>query len=122
MVRVYIQLPNDSIDALQAAVDLIGASADEVLEAGVEVVEPRMRANLAGFLCKGSSSDHPIGQLLASLGTSPVKVVGQDRHNIKVGFAEGRRDGVSNAVLANIIEYGKSNQLARPLLAPTRSQ
>ena len=41
--------------------------------------------------------------------------------NIKVGFAEPRSDGDSNAKIANIIEYGKHNQPARPFLKPTKT-
>lgn len=33
--------------------------------------------------------------------------------NIKVGFSEPRRDGGSNAQLANIIEYGKSGSACK---------
>ena len=35
--------------------------------------------------------------------------------NIKVGFSEPRPDGESNAMLASILEYGKSGQPAKPL-------
>lgn len=82
-----------------------------------------MRANLAaaiGRSTKGSSRS--TGQLLAALGTTEVKVNSRGDHNVKVGFAENRRDGRSNALIANVLEHGRSNQPARPFLAPTRSQ
>ena len=42
-------------------------------------------------------------------------------HDIKVGFAEPRSDGGSNAKLANIIEYGKHGQPAKPFLKPAKT-
>ena len=42
-------------------------------------------------------------------------------YNIKIGFAESRKDGSSNAKLANIIEYGKSGQVAKPFMKPAKS-
>jgi len=42
-------------------------------------------------------------------------------YNLRVGFAENRRDGKTNAMLANILEYGKSNQPPRPFLKPAKT-
>ena len=82
-----------------------------------------MRANLTGAI--GHATKQPsrsTGQLLAALGTSSVKVSSRGDHNIKVGFAENRHDGRSKALIANVLEHGRSNQPTRPFLAPTRSQ
>ena len=40
---------------------------------------------------------------------------------MKVGFAEPRSDGRSNAMIANVLEYGKSGQPAKPFLKPART-
>jgi hypothetical protein len=40
---------------------------------------------------------------------------------VKIGFKEPRRNGESNAKIANIIEYGKSGQPPKPFLKPARS-
>jgi HK97 gp10 family phage protein len=40
---------------------------------------------------------------------------------VKVGFREPRSDGRSNAMIANILEHGTSNQPARPFLKPART-
>lgn len=42
-------------------------------------------------------------------------------YNVKVGFAEPRSDGRSNAMIANVLEYGKSGQPAKPFLKPART-
>ena len=53
--------------------------------------------------------------------TSPPLLDRDGNHNIKVGFAEPRSDGGSNAMLANIIEYGKNGQPAKPFLKPAQT-
>lgn len=118
MARVHIQLPNNFIDALQAASTLLDAAAGDVLNAGAGVVEPRLRANLTAAIGQGATPSRSTGQLLAALGTTSVKVNSRGEHNLKIGFAENRRDGRSNALIANVLEHGKSNQPARPFLAP----
>lgn len=123
MARVQIKLPNDFIDALDSANSLIDNSAEQVLKAGANIVEPRMRSNLSAAI--GSSTKQPsrsTGQLAKALGTAPVKVNSRGDYNVKVGFAENRDDGRANALIANVLEHGRSNQPARPFLAPTRSQ
>ena len=123
MARVQIKLPNDFIDALDSASSLIDNSAEQVLKAGANIVEPRMRSNLSAAI--GSSTKQPsrsTGQLAKALGTAPVKVNSRGDYNVKVGFAENRDDGRANALIANVLEHGRSNQPARPFLTPTRSQ
>jgi hypothetical protein len=46
----------------------------------------------------------------------------EGNYNVKVGFAEPRKDGGSNAMLANVIEYGKHGQPPHPFLIPAKSQ
>ena len=123
MARVQIKLPNDFIDALDSASSLIDNCAEQVLKAGANIVEPRMRSNLSAAI--DSSTKQPsrsTGQLAKALGTAPVKVNSRGDYNVKVGFAENRDDGRANALIANVLEHGRSNQPARPFLAPTRSQ
>lgn len=123
MARVQIKLPNDFIDALDSASNILDNSAEQVLKAGANIVEPRMRSNLSTAI--GSSTKQPsrsTGQLAKALGTAPVKVNSRGDYNVKVGFAENRDDGRANALIANVLEHGRSNQPARPFLAPTRSQ
>ncbi|RKX02304.1 HK97 gp10 family phage protein [Corynebacterium diphtheriae] len=123
MARVQIRLPNSYIDALEATSRLLDSTADEVLTAGANVVEPRMRANLASAIGRATTMpSRSTGQLLGALGVTSVKVNSRGDHNVKVGFADNRRDDRSNALIANVLEHGRSNQPARPFLAPTRSQ
>jgi hypothetical protein len=59
---------------------------------------------------------------VGALGVSPAKIDRKGNWDVKIGFAEPRRDGESNAKIANILEYGKSGQPPRPFLKPAKSQ
>ena len=59
---------------------------------------------------------------MRSLGTSKALQDKNGNFNIKVGFAEDRTDGVSNAMLASIIEYGKSGQPPKPFMKAAKTQ
>ena len=106
---------------------LLGSKTDEiaghVLEAGGEVVlakgaqQPSPPLSAAGR----NMTPRSTGELERSLGLTPPLVDRDGNHNIKVGFAEPRSDGGSNAMLANIIEYGKSGQPAKPFLKPAQT-
>ena len=123
MARVDVRLPNAVIDALTQVGNVVDDNAEQVLNAGASVVESRMRANLTAAIGRGTKTpSRSTGQLLGALGTTSVKVNSRGVYNVKVGFAENRRDGRSNALVANVLEHGRSNQAARPFLAPTRSQ
>lgn len=96
--------------------------AEKVLEAGGNVVLAKVRSNLASVVGSGTKYDsRSTGELEKSIGLSPVKQDRDGNHNIKIGFAEPRSDGGSNAKIANIIEYGKSGQPAKPFLKPAKS-
>ena len=93
-----------------------------MLEAGAEVVESKVRSNLASVIGKGTKEpSRSTGQLLSALGTSPALQDKNGDFNVKVGFSEPRSDGESNAKIATILEYGKSGQPARPFLKPAKS-
>jgi len=90
-----------------------------VLKAGGEVVLEKVKTNLNSVIGRGTEyPSRSTGQLAQSLGLSPAKQDKGGNHNVKVGFSEPRRDGGSNAKIANIIEYGKSGQPPKPFLKP----
>jgi len=96
--------------------------AETVLEAGGEVVLQKVQGNLSAVVGADTRYEsRSTGELVGSLGLSPVKVNAQGNHDIKVGFAEPRKDGGSNAKIANILEYGKHGQQAKPFLKPAKT-
>ena len=93
-----------------------------VLEAGGEVVLGKVKDNLRSVIGRDTKdSSESTGELASSLGLSPAKQNREGNFNVKVGFSEPRSDGGSNAKIANIIEYGKQGQPAKPFLKSAKS-
>ena len=117
MAKCTAKLPDDLLKKLSTLGSKMDDIAKVTLEAGGDVVLRKTKSNLAEVV-EGPSS----GQLVSSLGLSPVLVDRNGNYNIKVGFDEYRKDGSSNAMVANIIEYGKHCQPARPFLKNAKNQ
>lgn len=96
--------------------------AEKVLKAGGEVVFKRTKSNLSAVIGKGTKHEsRSTGELEKALGVTSVRLDRNGNHNIKIGFSEPRPDGGSNAKIANILEYGKHGQPAKPFLKPAKS-
>lgn len=122
MAKVDIKLPEDFQQKLSRLGGNFDPMAEKVLEAGGKVVLNKVKASLSSVI--GKDTKYPsrsTGELVSALGLSPAKLDRNGNHNIKVGFSEPRSDGGSNAKLANIIEYGKHGQPAKPFLKPAKS-
>ena len=61
------------------------------------------------------------GELISALGVSSARQDKDGNFNVKVGFSEPRSDGKSNAMIAGVLEYGKSGQPPKPFLKPAKS-
>ena len=123
MAKVDIKMPEEFLQKLSRLGSDFDAVAESVLEAGGEVVLSRVKGNLAGVVGQGTKYDsRSTGELEASLGLSPAKLNRDGNHDIKIGFVEPRKDGGSNAKLANILEYGRHGQPAKPFLKPAKTQ
>ena len=122
MAKVEIKLPEDFLLRLSRLGDKTDEIIPKVLEAGGEVVEEKVRANLRAVIGRNTKErSRSTGELLSALGVSPAKIDRDGDYNIKVGFAEPRSDGRSNAMIANVLEYGKSGQPAKPFLKPAKT-
>ena len=122
MARVDVKMPDEFLERMSRLGSNFDAIAETVLEAGGEVVLEKTKSNLASVIGSGTKYDsRSTGELESSLGLTGVKMDRNGNFNIKVGFSEPRSDGGSNAQLANIIEYGKSGQTAKPFLKPAKS-
>lgn len=123
MAKVTVKLPDDLLKKLSSLGSKTDQIARKALEAGGEVILKKTKANLISVIGKDIKYEsRSTGQLISALGLSPVKVDKNGNYNIKLGFDEYRRDGTSNAAIANIIEYGKHGQPAKPFLAPAKRQ
>jgi HK97 gp10 family phage protein len=116
MARCTYKLPEELLRKLSTLGSKMDEISEVVLIAGGKVALDKVQSNLKGVL-SGTST----GELLSSLGLSGVKIDRNGNSNIKVGFSEPRSDGKSNAMIANVIEYGKHNQPAKPFLKPAKT-
>lgn len=122
MAKADIKMPDEFLEKLQRLGNDEDGIAEKALKAGAEVVYKRAKSNLAGVVGKGTKiKSRSTGQLVSALGVSPVKLDRNGNHDIKIGFAEPRSDGDSNAKIANILEYGRHGQPAKPFLKPAKS-
>lgn len=121
MGKVDIKMPDEFLERISKVGSDFDSIAETVLETGGEVVLARTKSNLSAVIGKGTKYEsRSTGELESALGMTTVKMDKQGNHNIKIGFAEPRSDGDSNAKIANIIEYGKHGQPAKPFLKPAK--
>ena len=119
---VEMKMPEDFLLKISKLGSNFDSVADTVLQAGGEVVLKRVKSNLSSVIGRGTKfKSRTTGELEGALGLSPSKLNRDGNHDIKVGFAEPRSDGGSNAKLANILEYGKHGQPAKPFLKPAKT-
>lgn len=122
MAKATFKMPEDFL----MRISKLGNQTDEilpkVLQAGAEIVESEIRANLQNAVGHGTAKQsRSTGELINALGISGAKQDREGNMNVKIGFSEPRSDGQSNAKIANILEYGKSGQPPKPFLAPAKS-
>ena len=124
MAKIEMKMPEEFLLKLSRLGDKTDEIIPKVLEAGGEVVLAKAKSNLSSVVGRGTKlKSRSTGELEDSLGLSPAK---QKRDgsgwDIKIGFAEPRSDGDSNAKIANILEYGKHGQPPKPFMRPARRQ
>lgn len=122
MAKVDIKMPDEFLERISRLGKDFDAVAESVLEAGGEVVLAKAQGNLSGVVGRGTKYDsRSTGELAGAMGLSPAKLDRSGNHNVKIGFAEPRSDGGSNAKLASILEYGKHGQPAKPFMKPAKT-
>ncbi len=122
MAKVDMKMPEDFLQKVSRLGEKIDEIIPRVLEAGGVVVLDKVKSNLSSVVVRGTKEKkRSTGELESALGVSPALQDKDGNYNVKIGFAEPRSDGESNAKLANIIEYGKSGQAPRPFLKPAKT-
>ena len=123
MAKVNVKLPEDFLKKLSSLGDRTDEVARRALTEGGEIVLTQTKSNLIAVIGKNTACDsRSTGQLVSALGLTRVLVDKNGNYNIKIGFDEYRKDGTSNAGVANILEYGKHNQPAKPFLKPAKNK
>ena len=121
MAKVKIEMPTKLLDQLAGMGNALDAAIPKALVAGGKVVLGKMKSNLRAAIGRGTKGkSRSTGKLAASLGVSPAKLDREGNLDVKVGFSEGRGN-VSNAMLANVLEFGKHGQPPKPFLKQTKS-
>lgn len=131
MAKMDIKMnDNDFLVQLSKLSNQTDEVAQSALKAGAGVVYAKVKSKLVSIVGKGTKyPSKSTGELIHALGISPVKVDTKGNYNIKVGFAEPRKNQytakrkrsystITNAMIANILEYGKSGQPPKPFLKP----
>jgi hypothetical protein len=121
MGKVKIEMPTQWLDTIAGMGNALDAAIPRALEAGGKVVLDRMKSNLRAAIGRGTKvKSRSTGKLAAALGVSPARLDRDNNLDVKVGFDENRGD-LSNAMLANLLEYGKHGQPPKPFLKQTKS-
>ncbi|GHU91577.1 hypothetical protein FACS1894202_13260 [Clostridia bacterium] len=145
MAKSKVLLPNDymkRLRKLEVGIDRIVASA---LKEGAEFLLPKLKAKMQTVIGHGTKyPSRTTGEMISSVGISPVKETRRGGQNVKIGLSEPRKKQVApkkfhmnkkgrkiasrgyyeitNAMLANIIEFGRRkagyNQPPKPMVKP----
>ena len=122
MAKAAFKMPEDFLLKLSRLGEKTDEIIPKVLEAGGEIVEAKVKSNLQAVIGSGTKEEsRSTGELLSALGVSSARQDKDGNFNVKVGFSEPRPDGKSNAMIAGVLEYGKSGQSPKPFLKPAKS-
>lgn len=123
MAKAQMLMPEEFLRDLSKLEKNTDDITKKVLKAGADAVLPVFKSNLAASIGKNLKvKSRSTGQLQRAVGVSKPLMDNNGNYNIKIGFSEPRSDGESNAKLANILEYGRHGQPAKPFLKPTKSK
>ena len=123
MAKASYKIPEEFLSKISKLAEKTDEIVPKVLAAGAEVVEKNVRANLSSVIGKNTKEEsRSTGQLLSALGTTAARQDRDGNFNVKVGFAENRTDGKSNAMIASVLEYGKQGQPPKPFLKPAKTK
>lgn len=123
MAKCSINLPEDFLVKMSKLGEKTDEIVPKVLQAGGEVVADKVKSCLSAVIGAGTKYEsRSTGELVDSVGVSPALQDRDGNFNVKIGFSDPRKDGSKNAVIASVIEYGKSGQPPRPFMKPAIRQ
>ena len=122
MAKAAFKMPEEFLIKLSRLGEKTDEIIPKVLEAGGEIVEAKVKSNLQAVIGSGTKEEsRSTGELISALGVSSARQDKDGNFNVKIGFSEPRSDGKSNAMIAGVLEYGKSGQSPKPFLKPAKS-
>lgn len=112
-----------SSDNITLQLSKLGAASGEIarkaIHAGAGIMADQIRRNLKNNL-KGSENSS--GDLLNSLGITPIRRDSEGDWSAKVGFDGYDKKGVPNQLKARVMESGSSKQQKKPFIRPAVNQ
>jgi HK97 gp10 family phage protein len=122
VARFEVKMPTEFLLKLSQLGNKTDEIVGKVLTAGGEVVAKKVKENLVSMIGKDTKYEsRSTGELVSALGVSKPRLDKNGVMNVKIGFSEPRSDGKSNAMIANVLEFGKSGQPPKPFLKPAKS-
>ncbi|TYS69735.1 HK97 gp10 family phage protein [Sutcliffiella horikoshii] len=123
MARAAVKMPDDFLERISRLNNRFDDIVPRVLEKGAEPVIQKAKTNLATRIGQGTKEpSQATGELIASLETTKPIQDAKGDWNLRVGIPTTKDSkGVSNALKAAVLEYGKSGQQPKPWLKPTKS-
>jgi len=115
MAKMSVSGLDEYIDKLSTLGSKMPEVAKRAVQAGVNPLADEVRKQLEKNL---QGSKYSTGDLLNSLGVTPVGVDKNGVYNAKVGFSGYDRKGVPNALKARAMESGTSRQPKKPFMRP----
>lgn len=100
----------------------LGNYSGEIQKKMVDSALPSLRTAIESNFDKIPLSDRSTGALRESLKTISATVDKNGTISGEVGFTGKDENGVRNGLKAGVLEYGKSDQPARPFLRPAVSE
>ena len=133
MAKLELKLPNDYELRISELGNKIDKISGEACKAGAKAVLPVVKSNLQEAIGGTKKPSRSTGELVNSLGVSPPSVDKKGIINVKIGFYEPRSNqyaarrkrsyyAITNAMIANVIEHGKTGQAPKPFLARSKRQ
>ena len=133
MATIKPKMPTDLMEKITRLGDRTDEICEKALKAGAEIVEKAVASNLDAVIGKNTKYEsRSTGELKSALGVTPVSMDKKGNYDIKIGFDEPRKNQtaakckrsygeVTNAMLANILEYGRQGQPPKPFLKPAKT-
>lgn len=133
MATIKPKMPTDLMEKITRLGDRTDKICEKALKAGAEIVEKAVASNLDAVIGKNTKYEsRSTGELKSALGVTPVSMDKKGNYDIKIGFDEPRKNQtaakgkrsygeVTNAMLANILEYGRQGQPPKPFLKPAKT-
>lgn len=123
MARTTFKMPDEFLEKISRLNNRFDDIVPKVLVEGAQPVIQKAKSNLSLRIGQGTKEpSESTGELLASLETTkPVQDYNGD-WKLRVGIPNTKDSkGISNALKAAVMEYGKHGQPPKPWLKPTKS-